>query len=171
MKLKIKDTYIYYDFPILFSADNEDGDTFICLFAEETGSHLRYICVKVSPAIILELENNQKDIRTVFENSGKTFNLLLNAQSEEPVEVSEELGNIASFLPDEGLFIGKSQEINVGYVCPYCGKTEHTPNAVTLAAMQEAGDIMNGNLKVNWNHPPATKEELKIEIKKILQEI
>jgi hypothetical protein len=114
MKLTIKDVYIYYDFPIIFSAGNEEGDTFICLFAEETDSNLRYICVKVSPAIISELENNQKDIRTVFENSDKVFNLLLNAQSEEPVEVSGTLEDSTPFLPDEGLFIGKSQKIETG---------------------------------------------------------
>jgi hypothetical protein len=112
MKLAIKDVYIYYDFPIVFSAGNEEGDTFICLFAEETDSNLRYICVKVSPTTLFELENNQKDIRTVFEHSERVFSLLLNAQSEEPVEVSEELKDVASFLPDEGLFIGKSQEID-----------------------------------------------------------
>jgi hypothetical protein len=116
MKLTIKDVYIYYDFPIIFSAGNEEGDTFICLFAEETGSHLRYICVKVSPAIISELENNQKDIRTIFEHSGKAFNLLLNAELEEPVEISEVLEDITPFLPDEGLFIGESQEIDVDSV-------------------------------------------------------
>jgi hypothetical protein len=111
MKLKIKAVYIYYDFPIIFSAGNEEGDTFICLFAEETDANLRYICVKVSPTIIFELENNQKDMRMVFEHSERVYNLLLNAQSEEPVEISEALENITSFLPDEGLFIGKSQEI------------------------------------------------------------
>jgi hypothetical protein len=114
MRLKIKEVYIYYDFPIILSASNEKGDVFICLFAEETDSHLRYICVNVSPAIILELENNQRDIRTVFENSGKVFNLVLNAQPEEPVEVSEVLEDIIWFLPDDGLFIGKSQEIEAG---------------------------------------------------------
>jgi hypothetical protein len=111
MKLKIKEVYIYYDFPIIFSAGNEEGDTFICLFAEETDSHLRYVCVKISPITLFELENNQKDVRGVFENQGTVFNLLLNAQSEEPVEISVALGDITPFLPDEGLFIGKSQEI------------------------------------------------------------
>jgi hypothetical protein len=106
MKLKVKDIYVYYDFPIIFSAVNEDGDTFICLFAEETDSHLRYICAKISPTTLFELENNQKDIRAVFENPEKVFNLLLNAQSEEPVEVSETSEDITPFLPDEGLFIG-----------------------------------------------------------------
>jgi hypothetical protein len=118
MKLKTKDVYIYYDFPILFSALNEEGDTFICLFAEETDSHLRYICVKVPPVTLFELENNQKDTRTVFENSEKVFTLLLNAQSEEPVEISETGEDITPFLPDEGLFIGKFQEIEaVSRVC------------------------------------------------------
>jgi hypothetical protein len=111
MKLKIKDVYVYYDFPVIFSAGNEEGDIFICLFAEETDSHLRYICVKVSPVVLSELENNQKDVRAIFEHSERVFSLLLNTQSEEPVEVSEALDDITPFLPDEGLFIGNSQEI------------------------------------------------------------
>jgi ribosomal protein L37AE/L43A len=30
------------------------------------------------------------------------------------------------------------------YVCPHCGKTEHTPNAVTIAAMQETEALLRG---------------------------
>jgi hypothetical protein len=110
MELTIKDVYLYYDFPIIFSAGNEGGDTFICLFAKETDSHLRYICVKVSAETFFELENNQKDVREIFENSERVYNLLLNAQSEESVEVSEALDDSAPFFPDKGLFIGKSRE-------------------------------------------------------------
>jgi hypothetical protein len=106
----MKDVYVYYDFPIIFSAVNKEGDIFICLFAEEADSHLRYICVKVSPVILFELENNQKDVRMVFEHSERVFSILLNAQSEEPIEVSGELEDITPFLPDEGLFIGESHE-------------------------------------------------------------
>jgi hypothetical protein len=58
---------------------------------------------------------------------------------------------------------------DAGYICPHCGKTEHIPNAVTLAAMQEAKDIMSGKIKVKWNHPPATKEELRDELREILE--
>jgi hypothetical protein len=55
-----------------------------------------------------------------------------------------------------------------GDICPECGKA-HVPNAVTLAAMQEAEDIMSGRIKVQWNHPPATKEELRDELREILE--
>ena len=56
---------------------------------------------------------------------------------------------------------------DAGYVCPHCGKTEHAPNTVTLAAMREAQDIMTGKIKVEWQHSPATKEELKVQLEKI----
>jgi hypothetical protein len=46
---------------------------------------------------------------------------------------------------------------------------EPRPNAVTLAAAQEARDIMSGKIKVEWNHPPATREELKVQVEKIGQ--
>ncbi|MCL2233315.1 MAG: hypothetical protein FWB99_09590 [Treponema sp.] len=39
------------------------------------------------------------------------------------------------------------------------------PNAVTLAAAREARDIMNGKTHVDWNSPPATKEDLKAQLR------
>jgi hypothetical protein len=110
MRLKLNETYIYYDFPILFSAFDEGGNEFICLFAEETDSYLRYICVPVSQSTFIELEHNQRDIRSLFIRPEKVFNLLLNAESEEPVEVVETQDDITPFIPEKGLFIGKSQE-------------------------------------------------------------
>jgi hypothetical protein len=35
---------------------------------------------------------------------------------------------------------------DTGYVCPHCGKTEHTPNAVTLAAMRETEALLKGEI-------------------------
>jgi hypothetical protein len=104
--IKIKEIYLYYDFPIIFFAVNETGDTFICLFAEEKTTNLRYICTKIDPEIIPELENNTIDIRTVFKNSTKFFNLLLNSQSKEPIKISETFESIISFLPEDKIYIG-----------------------------------------------------------------
>jgi hypothetical protein len=47
---------------------------------------------------------------------------------------------------------------------------EYTPNAATLVAAREARNIMSGKIRVEWNHPPATKEELKAKLKEIGQE-
>jgi hypothetical protein len=110
MRLKLNETYTYYDFPIIFSALDEGGNTFICLFAEETASHLRYICVQISQTTLMELEHNQRDTRSLFAHPKKVFNLLLNSESEEPVEVVETSEDITPFLPEKDLFIGKSQE-------------------------------------------------------------
>jgi len=51
--------------------------------------------------------------------------------------------------------------------CPYCAAHrdpvtgEERFNAVTLAAMQEARDIMSGKIQVKWNHSiEEAKEEL-----------
>jgi hypothetical protein len=40
-------------------------------------------------------------------------------------------------------FVGslKRKTAAAAYVCPYCGKTEHVPNAATIAAFEE-GDAM-----------------------------
>jgi hypothetical protein len=54
-----------------------------------------------------------------------------------------------------------------GEDCPL--HAENPPfNAVTLAAIREAEDIMSGKIKVEWNHPPATKEELKDKLRELL---
>jgi hypothetical protein len=38
-------------------------------------------------------------------------------------------------------------------------------NAVTLAAMREAEAIATGKIRVEWQRSPATKEELKAQIR------
>jgi hypothetical protein len=61
---------------------------------------------------------------------------------------------------------------NTGYVCPHCGKTEHTPNAVTLAAMREAEAIARGEVPSAIFIDPAqyqTQGELKAALKQALQ--
>jgi hypothetical protein len=104
MRLKPKETFIYYDFPILFSASDENGNTFICLFAEETMSNLRYICTPISPLTDLKSGHDELDIRTIFGDSEKVFNLLLNSETEfmEAIETQED---ITPFLPTEQLSI------------------------------------------------------------------
>ena len=109
MKLKTKTIYIHYDFPIIFSAANEEGNIFICLYAEETDSSLRYLCREVSSSLLTDLENNRKDIRSIFEESEKLYSFNLNAQSEEPIEAVETTKDITSILPEKDLYIGSRE--------------------------------------------------------------
>ena len=109
MKLKTRTIYINYDFPIVFSATNEKGNYFVCLFADETDTYLRYFCMEVSSFVLADLEDNQRDIRSIFENHGKLYSLCLNAQSEGiAVETTED---ITPFLPEKDLFIGTNERI------------------------------------------------------------
>jgi hypothetical protein len=106
--------FIYYDFPIVFSARNEQDDIFLCLFADETESALRYICTEIPPSARLGLQSNAVDVRSIFEHpAGRIFNLSLNAQSQEPMAAVETEEDITPFLPDPGLFIGDMVSINV----------------------------------------------------------
>lgn len=109
MKLKTGTVYIYYDYPIVFSAINEEGNIFICLFAKETDFHLKYLCKEVSSSLLADLENNKKDIRSFFELPGKLYSLSLNAQSEEPVEIIETTEDTTSILPEKDFFIGSRE--------------------------------------------------------------
>jgi hypothetical protein len=43
-------------------------------------------------------------------------------------------------------------------------------NAVTLAALREAEAIATGEIQVEWQRPPATKEELKAQLRKMAKE-
>jgi hypothetical protein len=56
-----------------------------------------------------------------------------------------------------------------GGICPECGKV-HVPNAVTLTALREAEAIAVGKIQVEWQRPPATKEELKARLRKMAEE-
>jgi hypothetical protein len=60
---------------------------------------------------------------------------------------------------------------DAGYVCPHCGKTEHTPNAVTLAAFEEGEAMLRGEIPGAVFIDPRqyqTREELKNALKRIL---
>jgi hypothetical protein len=48
--------------------------------------------------------------------------------------------------------IGRKAAKKTNYVCPYCGKTEHTPNAVTIAALQETQDMIDGKISSKGYH-------------------
>jgi hypothetical protein len=61
---------------------------------------------------------------------------------------------------------------DAGYACPHCGKTEHTPNAVTLAAIREAEAIARGEVPGAIFIDPSqcrNREELKANLKQALQ--
>jgi len=113
MKLKTRTIYINYDFPIVFSAINEKGNYFICLFTGEYDTYLKYYCKEVSSFILADLEDNRKDIRSIFDNPGKIYCLCLNANSDEPIEALEINEDITPFLPEKDLFIG-----NYGRITP-----------------------------------------------------
>ncbi|GHV92571.1 hypothetical protein AGMMS50268_30740 [Spirochaetia bacterium] len=51
-----------------------------------------------------------------------------------------------------GLSSGKKTAQQNGCVCPYCGKTEHIPNATTIAAMQEIQDMIDGKIPHKHYH-------------------
>jgi len=110
MKLKTGTIYFYNDYPIIFSATNAEGNIFICLFADESNSHLRYFCRVISTSTLFDLESNRKDIRSIFENPGKLYSLCLNAQSEEPIEAIETTEDITPFLPEKDFFIGGQEK-------------------------------------------------------------
>jgi hypothetical protein len=107
MKIKLDEIYEYYDIPLLFSANDKDGNIFICLFAEETDVHLKYICVQVSEKVFRNLESNTKDVRSIFEFPASMIYILhLNHLSNEEIDAVETGEDISLFLPEAGLFIG-----------------------------------------------------------------
>jgi hypothetical protein len=91
---------------MIFSATNEEGNIFICLFADEDNSNLKYFCREVSTSFLMDLENNRKDVRSIFENPEKLYIFYINNKSEEPIEATETSIDITPFLPDKDLFIG-----------------------------------------------------------------
>jgi hypothetical protein len=109
MKLRKKDIYDYYDIPLLYSAVDEKNNIFICLYADESETAIRYICTQVSSATLKQLEHNDKDIRALFEipEFKILYTVYLNNESEKSAEAIETTEDITRFLPDQGLFIGK----------------------------------------------------------------
>ena len=110
MKLRTNHVYIFYDFPVVFLAANEEGDNFICLFVKEEDSSLKYICKQISDFTLMILENNQTDIRSIFTCAGTIYCFCLNAQSGAPFEAIKTTEDITPFLPEKGMFIGMQDD-------------------------------------------------------------
>jgi hypothetical protein len=66
--------------------------------------------------------------------------------------------------PQKGIFKAEETLMDIVDMEKPVHKADLRPNAVTLAAVQEARDIMSGKIKVEWNHPPATKEDLRAKL-------
>lgn len=112
MKLKPETVFIFYDFPIVFSAKNETGSIFICLFADETNTGLKYLCREVSFFTFADLVAGRQDIRSIFEKPTKTYSFCPTVfqSADSQIEVFETTEDISPFLPDSGFYIGAGED-------------------------------------------------------------
>ena len=53
-------------------------------------------------------------------------------------------------IPSDRRVVLELPETEEPYVCPYCGKTEHIPNAKTIAAFEEADAMLRGEIPAKW---------------------
>ncbi|MCH3915956.1 MAG: hypothetical protein LKE40_00395 [Spirochaetia bacterium] len=79
MKIQLIEMLDYYDFPILFSAQEENsGKWFLCSFTDDNGMLFKYICVSVTKQEIENVKNNTLDMSLLF-NSRPMFTFEIQA--------------------------------------------------------------------------------------------
>ena len=67
MRLITVEILDYYDYPLLFIAENDKKHKFLCMLIDET-DFLGYLVVKSTTSAIEKMKNNEKDIRSIFEH-------------------------------------------------------------------------------------------------------
>jgi hypothetical protein len=89
--------YNYYDSPLDYLAEDETGQKYFMLFAEEDTDY-RYIMVKINDEIFERLETDKQDVRQLFLEAEKVYEVLNPGETEQIIEITD----FVKYLPEEG---------------------------------------------------------------------
>lgn len=109
-KLKAVEILDYYDYPLLFVAEDKTTQPFVCLLVNESDS-LEYLVVKSSFNDIEQMKQNKKDIRSIFEhpNDNIYYSAKLNSETDEWFEItSVPQQEICGYFPERGVFLSEN---------------------------------------------------------------
>ena len=106
--LEIKNIYINYDFPRLFSCANQYGEIYLVLSVGESDFYCQWIYMPVSKERLLKIESGEIDLKDAFKNSenGKVWNVSI------PIDIDDKIDLVSSssipdkVLPKAGIKIG-----------------------------------------------------------------
>jgi hypothetical protein len=103
MRLKLIKYYNYYDYPLDYLAEDDDGNKYICLIAKESNNS--FIVTKLSDTYLEDLEKGVLDIRHIFEfPSDKLY--IINITDQEYVDTNETTKEyVQKYLPDPGYLL------------------------------------------------------------------
>ena len=138
-KLKALEILDYYDYPLLFIAEDEQEKPFLCMLVDESDS-LEYLIVRTSFDTIERLKHNEKDIRSIFEQpkDNAYYVAKLNSETDRWFEATDiPRQEICRYFPEMGAF---SNEELVDYTMKSSSafKTDMTDSCGS-----ESGNIYN----------------------------
>lgn len=101
----------YYDVPIVFTAIDAVGCTYICLLVDDEGADTVYVAAAISDQRLLSYRLAKIDLRSIFENPEMGNWLIFNGVSSEiSAKTIYELP--PDYLPDAGYFMSTVLEAN-----------------------------------------------------------
>ncbi len=109
MKLKAIEILDYYDYPLLFIAENDKKHTFLCMLVDET-DYLEYLVVESTASDIEKMKNNEKDIRSIFEESAdnKYYYAKMNSKTDKWFQIDPiSQKDVIQYFPDRGVFLSE----------------------------------------------------------------
>lgn len=113
-KLKALEILDYYDYPLLFIAEDEQKKLFLCMLVNEN-DFLEYLIVESSVDNIEQLKHNKKDIRSIFEQpkDNTYYFAKLNSETDQGFEVANiSRQEICHYFPERGVFLSEENSIS-----------------------------------------------------------
>lgn len=142
-----KDILVYYDGPELFVGTDQVGARYICLLAESTDTHERYLCVPISAERLSNFVVGRVDLLDIFKEpeTREIYTAVVtdSTATEVHMEAISPAVVSAEWLPEKGFFFEKE-------------------NLPTEEVVQEACTRNKGIIHLALNPPESRGEDVKI---------
>lgn len=113
MKLKSLEILDYYDYPLLFIAENDKKHKFLCMLVDET-DFLEYLVVKSTASDIEKMKNNEKDIRSIFEHpeDNHYYYAKMNSKTSQwfSIKCWSKKEDVSQYFPERGVFLSEERD-------------------------------------------------------------
>ncbi|EMB20021.1 DUF6575 domain-containing protein [Treponema denticola] len=113
MRLIAVEILDYYDYPLLFIAENDKKHKFLCMLIDET-DFLKYLVVKSTASAIEKMKNNEKDIRSIFEHpeDNHYYYAKMNSKTNQwfSIKCWPKKEDVSQYFPERGVFLSEERD-------------------------------------------------------------
>lgn len=145
MRLITVEILDYYDYPLLFIAENDKKHKFLCMLIDET-DFLGYLVVKSTTSAIEKMKNNEKDIRSIFEHpeDNHYYYAKMNSKTNQwfSIKCWSKKEDVSQYFPERGVFLSEERDECLSDIS----------TQLTLSSLERHKEELLIKLEENYSH-------------------